>query len=227
MPDQQSFNRPRPVQQNFAPADIKGTLGAHGIHVDDATLAKLDKYDTLLLKWQKAINLVGPATLEDRANRHFLDSVQLIRYLPSTDVTLVDIGSGAGFPGLVLAMLGVREVHLVESDIRKATFLREVSRETSLPVTIHDKRVESCDISGMNVLTARALAPLVDLLGYMDRLGHGSPATVGLFLKGAQAEAEIEKARKKWDFEVESFQSLTEPEAQILRITALKQKCAR
>lgn len=224
MPDPQSFNRSRPVQQNFPPADIAGVLSAHGIHVDDAVLAKLDKYDALLLKWQKAINLVGPTTLEDRANRHFLDSVQLIRYLPSTDVTLVDIGSGAGFPGLVLAMLGVREVHLVESDIRKATFLREVSRETSLPVTIHDKRVESCDIAGMNVLTARALAPLVDLLGYMDRLGQGSAQTTGLFLKGAQAEAEIEKARKKWEFSLESFPSLTEPEAQILRITNLKAK---
>lgn len=223
MPDPQSFNR-RPVQPNFPPADIKGTVAAHGIHIDDAALAKLDKYDVLLLKWQKAINLVGPTTLEDRANRHFLDSVQLIRYLPSTDITLVDIGSGAGFPGLVLSMLGVRDVHLVESDIRKATFLREVSRETSLPVTIHDKRVESCEITGMNVLTARALAPLVDLLGYMDRLGNGSAETMGLFLKGAQAEAEIEKARKKWDFEVETFPSLTEPEAQILRITALKQK---
>lgn len=224
MPDNATFNRSRPVMPNFAPADIAGALASQKIHVDEATLAKLDKYDVLLLKWQKAINLVGPTTLEDRASRHFLDSVQLIRYLPSTDVTLVDIGSGAGFPGLVLAMLGVREVHLVESDIRKATFLREVSRETSLPVTIHDRRVEDCQIEGMQVLTARALAPLVDLLGYMYRLGNGSAQTTGLFLKGAQAEAEIAKARKKWEFELESFPSLTEPEAQILRITALKPK---
>ena len=224
MPDSQSFNRPRPVQQNFPPADIAGALAAHGIHVDQAALARLNKYDVLLLKWQKAINLVGPTTLEDRANRHFLDSVQLIRYLPSTDVTLVDIGSGAGFPGLVLAMLGVRDVHLVESDIRKATFLREVSRETSLPVTIHDRRVEDCQIEGMQVLTARALAPLVDLLGYMYRLSDGRSDTTGLFLKGVQAEAEIAKARKKWEFDLEAFPSLTEPEAQILRITALKPK---
>lgn len=224
MPDHATFNRNRPVMPNFAPADIAGALAGQKIHVDDATLAKLDKYDVLLLKWQKAINLVGPTTLEDRANRHFLDSVQLLRYLPSTDVTLVDIGSGAGFPGLVLAMLGVREVHLVESDIRKATFLREVSRETSLPVTIHDRRVEDCQIEGMQVLTARALAPLVDLLGYMYRLGNGSAQTMGLFLKGVQAEAEIAKAHKKWEFELESFPSLTEPEAQILRITALKPK---
>lgn len=224
MPDNKPFHRPRPVVQNFAPADIAGAANAHGIHVDAATLAKLDKYDALLLKWQKAINLVGPTTLEDRANRHFVDSMQLIRYLPSTDVNLVDIGSGAGFPGLILSMLGVKAVHLVESDIRKSTFLREVSRETSLPVTIHDKRVEDCQIDGMQVLTARALAPLVDLLGYMYRLGNGAPETMGLFLKGAQAEAEVAKARKKWEFDFETFASLTEPEAQILRITNLKPK---
>lgn len=224
MPDSHSFNRGRPVMPDFAPADIAGAAASQGIHLDGATIAKLNKYDVLLLKWQKAINLVGPTTLEDRAVRHFLDSLQLIRYLPSTDVTLVDIGSGGGFPGLVLAMLGVREVHLVESDIRKATFLREVSRETSLPVTIHDRRVESCNIEGMQVMTARALAPLVDLLGYMYRMGNASTETVGLFMKGVQAEAEIAKAQKKWDFTLESFASLTEPEARILRITNLKPK---
>lgn len=211
---------------NFAPADIAGVMALHDIHVDDETLGKLNKYDALLLKWQKAINLVGPTTLEDRASRHFLDSIQLLRYLPDTNVTLVDIGSGAGFPGLVLAMLGIREVHLVESDIRKATFLREVSRETASAVTIHDKRVESCDIEGMQILTARALAPLIDLLGYMHRLGKGNEKTIGLFLKGAQVEGEIEKAQKKWDFNLETFQSLTEPEARILRITGLKSKSA-
>ncbi len=225
MPDSKPFHRPRPpVQPNYPPADIAGAAAAQGIHLDGAALANLNKYDVLLLKWQKAINLVGPTTLEERASRHFLDSIQMIRYLPSTDITLVDIGSGAGFPGLVLAMLGVREVHLVESDIRKATFLREVSRETSLPVTIHDRRVEDTQISGMNVLTARALAPLVDLLGYMYRLSDGRSDTTGLFLKGVQAEGEIEKAQKKWEFDLESFASLTEPDARILRITNLKPK---
>lgn len=224
LPDSHSFNRTREPQPVYPPAEIAKAAAEHGIHIDAAGLAKLEKYDALLLKWQKAINLVGVATLEDRAHRHFLDSIQLLRYLPSTDVKLVDIGSGGGFPGLVLAMLGVREVHLVESDIRKATFLREVSRETSLPVTIHDQRVEACQIDGMQVMTARALAPLVDLLGYMHRLSDGRSDTMGLFMKGAQAETEIAKAQKRWVFSFDSFPSLTEPEARVLRITALEPK---
>lgn len=225
MPD---FPSARPLPQNvsretFSPAsaqDMARLAAAHGIHLSDKAAQNLAKYDALLLKWQKAINLVGPTTVEDRANRHFLDSVQMLKYLPDTDIRLVDIGSGAGFPGLVLAMLGLREVHLVESDIRKATFLREVSRETSAPVTIHDRRVEDTTIEGVDVLTARALAPLVDLLGYMYRLG----AATGLFLKGAQSAAEIDKALKKWNFSVDKYPSLTDPEAQILKITDLKPK---
>ncbi len=216
----ETFSKPAPLPPSFSAQEIAQLAGQHGIHLDDATAAKLAQYDALLLKWQKAINLVGPTTIDDRASRHFLDSIQLLRYLPSTDVRLVDIGSGAGFPGLVLAMLGLREVHLVESDIRKATFLREVSRETFSPVTIHDRRVEDVKIESADVLTARALAPLVDLLGYMQQLG----ITKGLFLKGAQAEAEIDKALKKWTFSVNKYPSLTDPEAQIIEITDLKLK---
>ena len=208
------------INLNLPPADIAGACQAAGIHLDDAVLTKLNRYDALLLKWHKAINLVGPTTLEDRAQRHFLDSIQLLRHLPTADARLVDIGSGAGFPGLVLAMLGVREVHLVESDIRKSTFLREVSRETSTPVHINDRRVESTEIEAADILTARALAPLVDLLGYMYRLN----IPTGVFLKGAQAEAEIAKAEKKWVFTAEKFASLTDAEAVILRITGLKPK---
>lgn len=216
--------RPRPAPMPPArPIDMAALFSSQNFHLDDAALAKLQRYDELLIKWQKAINLVGPTTIEDRGMRHFVDSAQLLRYLPDTDITLADIGSGAGFPGLVLSILGIRDVHLVESDIRKATFLREVSRETSA-VTIHDRRVESVEIEGMNVLTARALAPLVDLLGYMYRMGGARPETVGLFLKGAQAEAEIAKAQKKWEFEIETFPSITDAEARILRITALKPK---
>lgn len=206
------------------PIDMGALFSAHNFHLDDATIARLQQYDELLLKWQKAINLVGPTTLEDRGLRHFINSAQLLRYLPSTDVTLVDIGSGAGFPGLVLSILGVDSVHLVESDIRKATFLREVSRETSAKVKLHDRRVESVEVPEMQVLTARALAPLVDLLGYMHRLGGGSAETLGLFLKGAQAESEVAKAQKKWDFDCESFPSITDPDARILRIKNLKPK---
>lgn len=186
-------------------------------------MAKLETYHALLRKWQKAINLVGPATIDDAAERHFFDSAQLLRYIPDTEVRLADMGAGAGFPGMVLAMLGVRDVHLIESDIRKATFLREVSRETKTPVTIHDKRVEDCQIEGIDVFTARALAPLRDLLGHMNHLMTKS-SSYGLFLKGLQHQEEIEKAGKKWHFAAETFPSEADMSGKVIRISRLQHK---
>lgn len=208
-----------PLPPAMDASQIQQGLSVHGLHVDDAVAEKLAVYDRQLMKWQKAINLIGPATIDDRLNRHFVDSVQLIKFLPSLDICVADLGSGAGFPGMVLAILGAREVHLVESDIRKATFLREVSRETKTPVTIHDKRVEDCRIEGLDLITARALAPLRDLVGYQVQL---APAASCLFLKGAQAAEEVEKAKKRWSFDLETFDSLTDPDARILRIKNIK-----
>lgn len=185
-------------------------------------MEKLEVYEQLLLKWQKAINLVSPTTLDQLAERHFFDSAQMFRYLPDIEVRLADLGSGAGFPGLILAMLGVKDVHLVESDVRKATFLREVSRETKTPVTIHDIRVEDCKIPNIDVVSARALAPLPDLLKHMDSLRTQGHDCYGLFAKGLQSQDEIDKARKKWDFTVESFQSETDLSGKILRIRDLQ-----
>lgn len=196
----------------------------HGFYVSRETMEQLATYQNLLMKWQKAINLVGPATLDAVAERHFFDSAQLFRYMPDVDVRLVDMGSGAGFPGLVLAMLGVREVHLIESDVRKATFLREVSRETKTAVTVHDIRVEDCTIEEVDVFTARALAPLKDLLAYMDRLSSPEHTSYGLFMKGMQAQEEIDKAAKTWDFEVETYPSMTDLAGKIIKISNLKKK---
>lgn len=187
-------------------------------------MEKLEIYNQLLLKWQKAINLIGPNTLADIPERHFFDSAQMFRYVTNVDCKLADMGSGAGFPGMVLAILGVREVHLIESDIRKATFLREVSRETQTPVTIHDIRVEDCQIPALDVISARALAPLRDLLGYMDRLSTAGHTVYGLFAKGLQHQEEVEKARKQWTFELETFPSETDISGKILRIRDLKRR---
>jgi len=196
----------------------------YGFHVSRETLEQLGQYQVLLMKWQKAINLVGPTTLDAVAERHFFDSAQLFRYIPDVDVRLVDMGSGAGFPGLVLSMLGVREVHLIESDVRKATFLREVSRETKTAVTVHDIRVEECDIAAIDVFTARALAPLKDLLVYMDRLATPDHKAYGLFMKGLQAPEEIEKAAKAWNFDVEIYPSMTDLSGKIIKISNLSKK---
>jgi len=187
-------------------------------------MARMAAYEALLLKWQKAINLVGPATLDDVVTRHFFDSAQLFRFMPDADVRLVDMGSGAGFPGLVLAMLGVRDVHLVESDVRKATFLREVSRETKTPVTVHDVRIEDCGVENPQVFTARALAPLRDLLAHMDALSAPEVPAYGLFLKGIQYQEELDKAKKQWNFEAEVFPSLTDLSAKIIKISKLNRR---
>lgn len=206
------------------PEIFKNTFERHGFFVSRETLDKLKTYNTLLRKWQKAINLVGPTTIDDAAERHFFDSAQMFRYIPNIEVTLADLGSGAGFPGLVLAMLGVKDVHLVESDIRKATFLREVSRETSTAVTIHDKRIEDTVIPNLDVVTARALAPLQDLLGHVDRLRTANHPIYAVLAKGLQHGEEIDKARQTWDFALEVFPSESDMSGKILRIKDLVRK---
>lgn len=204
------------------PETIDQHLKRHGFLVSRETREKLEIYARLLHKWQKAINLVGIGTLEQAAERHFLDSAQLLKFIPDMKIKLADMGSGAGFPGLVLAILGVQDVHLIESDVRKATFLREVSRETNTRITIHDIRAEECLIPDIDVFTARALAPLRDLLKLTLRLATPGHDFYGLFMKGEQYAAEVLKAHKAYFFEEEIFDSLTERSAKIIKIKNLR-----
>lgn len=189
--------------------------------VSRETLDRFRRYLDLLRRWQKAINLVGPATLKDPWCRHFLDSAQLRPHIPAAARSLLDIGSGAGFPGLVLAILGVPGVSLVESDGRKCAFLREVARQTGTAVTIRNARLEALagDIAPPDVITARAVASF-DLLLEMTKL-YITPKTVCLFLKGRQADAEIAEARRRWRFELEKIPSETDPSGVILRVEAI------
>jgi len=187
--------------------------------VSRETLARLETYAEYLTKWQKSINLVGPATLPDLWRRHMLDSAQLYPHLPQPVHRLIDMGSGAGFPGLVLAILGVPEVHLIESDSRKCAFLREVARVTKTPITIHNKRIESVDIPPADVVTARALAPLEMLFTMaFPRLASGG---VCLFLKGRGSEDELTSAGKEWHMRVTRFSSQTDADGTILHIGEL------
>ncbi len=185
--------------------------------------AALHKYAGLLQKWQKAINLVGPDTLNNIEHRHFNDSAQLSELIPETAQNLFDFGSGAGFPGMVLAMLRPElKVHLVESDHRKCTFLSTVSRETMTPVTIYNERIESLSTETVpDIITARALAPLDKLLDYARPWVEKNPTLILLFLKGARADEEIEAARKNYDFTLEKFPSASDPSGCILKITNL------
>lgn len=188
--------------------------------VSRETMERLKTYADLLVKWQTRINLVGPDTIPSLWQRHFLDSAQVFPILPQPVHRLVDMGCGAGFPGLVLAIMGVPDVHLIESDVRKCAFLREVARVTQTPITIHNTRIEAVAPLGADVVTARALAPLEKLLGWAER--HLLPEGHCVFLKGRGVEDELTQACKEWNITSERFPSQTDPSGTILH---LKEVC--
>ena len=190
------------------------------VPVSRETVERLDVYLDLLRRWQRTINLVAASTLADSWRRHILDSAQLIRFVPGAAIRLVDLGSGAGLPGLVLAIMGVPDVHLIESDRRKAAFLREAARATGAGTTVHACRIEEAPPLTADIVTARALAPLKDLLGHAHRFA--TPGTRCLFPKGRQVEAELTDAGASWTMEVERQPSLSDVGGRILIITELR-----
>lgn len=177
---------------------------------------RLRTYLALLRRWQSRINLVGPKTLEDPWRRHFLDSAQLLPLMPPAVNRLVDLGSGAGFPGLVLAILSGVPVTLVEADQRKCAFLLEAARATTTAVEVLPARIESLAPGDADVVTARALAPLAKLIGYA--LNWLAPNGICLFPKGRSAADELTDAQKNWKLQVSSFLSRSDDAAMILRI---------
>jgi len=193
-------------------------------NISSETLEKFVIYAALLKKWQQKINLVSHSTLPDLWGRHFYDSAQLKNYLPqlSTDQKVIDMGSGAGFPGLVLAIIGVQNIHLIESDLRKTLFLKEVARACALDVTIINQRVEKVDLENVGLITARALKSLDQLLEYAVPFINKDKTTTCLYLKGAKTAEEVVEARNRWAFDLESFCSETDKNAQIIKITNVK-----
>lgn len=200
---------------------------ARTFDVSRETLERLNLYHGLLVRWQKAINLVSPSTLPLVWHRHFADSAQLLPLLPTEAKSHVDLGSGGGFPGLVLAIMcadrpSFRTV-LVESDQRKAAFLREVVRQTGIAVDILCSRIEIFEtqarLGQVDVVTARALAPLDKLLTLAAPLfGAG---TRGLFLKGRAAGQELADAKVSWRFDYRTTASLTDADACIISVEHL------
>ena len=212
----------------FGQPEFARELKALGINVSRETLQRLETYAALLAKWQAKINLVGPATLPDLWRRHFLDSAQLIpiiSFLPQLGGrNLVDLGSGAGFPGLVLAIMTDWRVHLIDSDQRKCAFLRQVALDCGVldRVTIHAKRIEQVTGIPADVVTARACAPLGELLDLAEPF-IGEKGT-GLFLKGAQAEEELTQAQRHWTMRLDRRGSISDPAGVILIVSHLKRK---
>lgn len=207
---------------NSAQEWLKTSIG-----VSRETLSRLETYVALVELWTKKINLISPKSVPDIWTRHILDSAQLFPIAPETARTWADMGSGGGFPGLVIAILwqdkpAACEFHLIESDQRKAVFLRTAIRELGVHATVHAKRIEDVPDLGADVVSARALAPLKTLLSQAKHHGHAE--TVGLFPKGQAAQADIEDARRNWSFTCRQHQSITDPAAQILEVGAIRER---
>jgi len=201
----------------MTPSDVAASFP----NVSRETFEALKGYAALLIKWNRTINLVAPGTIPDLWGRHICDSLQLLGHIPPNANRLLDIGSGAGFPGLVLAIAmrnlpQAPHVILLDSDTRKCEFLRTASREAGVAPTIMINRVEDASPLGCDVLTARAVAPLIALLGHANR--HLVPGGTALFLKGGAISEELADARLQWRFTHERHSSLTNPEAEILKI---------
>ena len=194
--------------------------------VSRESLEKLEHYQKLLQKWQKTINLVAPSTLQEAGVRHFLDSAQLLEYMPEDAKAVVDIGSGAGFPGMVLAILDPgRDYTFIESDQRKCHFLQTVSRETQTDVTVVNSRIESV-ISDheVDLITARALADVSTLLGFVESLWAKNPKVECLFLKGERIESEIQEAQADYAFQQAIHPSLSDSRGHILHLREIQKK---
>ncbi len=194
-------------------------------NVSRETRERIGAYVDLLGKWNKRINLVAPNTLAEVWTRHIADSAQIYQYMPSGAQSWADLGSGGGFPGAVVALMAAEKtpdlkMTLVEADQRKATFLRSVARETGVPFRVIADRIENVPSLDADVVSARALAPLDDLLGLVAR--HLREGGTALLPKGASWRDERASALEHWTFDCETHPSKTDTQAVILEIGDIK-----
>jgi len=204
----------RPVRLPLGPTGFARVSG-----VSRETLEKLTAYVELLSQWNRRINLVSANTMGDVWRRHILDCAQLAKHLPRQTRVAVDLGAGAGLPGLILAAMGVPEMHLVESDLRKSAFLREAARIMDVAVTLHPERIEKVTAFPADAVVARACTNLDQLIDYSEKFI--SPKTVCLFLKGENAGEELAAAEASWSLTSETIPSLSDPSGMILKLSAI------
>lgn len=191
------------------------------LNVSRETTGRLERYVALIKKWNPKINLISKSSMSELWNRHIMDSAQLFGLYPKGIKQCVDLGSGGGFPGLVISILAAEkmpdvEVTLVESDLRKSAFLRTVAQDCALNTIICADRIEDIDPLGVDVLSARALAPLPKLLEYAQR--HLAKNGKAIFPKGATYETELTESLERWRFSVQKQPSVTDPNSVILCI---------
>lgn len=197
-----------------------------GVDVSRETIENLEGFAALTTKWTPKINLIAKGTVEDIWERHIVDSVQLYKFAPTRYNNWVDLGSGGGFPGIVMAIIAKQKqpdakFTMIESDQRKSTFLRTAARELGLSVKVISERIEDAPPQLADVVSARALTALSGLLKLASR--HIASDGICLLHKGKQAPQEIAEAQQDWSFQLEDHASITDPEAHLLaiqRITA-------
>lgn len=181
-------------------------------------------YYELLKEWNSKMNLVQNDTLQDFMVRHVEDSLQLTSYLPDKDASIIDLGSGAGFPGMVLRLAGYKNITLCEANYKKTLFLQQLALKTNFPTIIINKRIEELPKGDYQYVTARALTNLNGLLNWMSNVSRETKQVTGLFLKGEKADEEIKEAEKLWSFLLEKYPSVTHSKGYILKISNLEKR---
>ena len=193
------------------------------VFVSRETYKKFCVFREILFKWQKSINLISKNTIKNTWERHFLDSAQLYKFVRGIEGNIIDFGSGAGFPGLVLAIMGKKNIHLVESDHKKCVFLKEIAMLTETDITIHNCRIEDLSFIKVDLITCRALASLSKLIDYVDIFTKKSlvekpkPPKL-LFLKGKSYYSEVMELSKNKIISFEEYPSITDKDGRILYI---------
>ena len=208
--------RPKVLESSFGPVEFAAATG-----VSRETLGRLQRYADLLIDWNARHNLVSPGSLPDLWRRHFWDSAQLAALVPPDAGTLADMGSGAGFPGLVLAELLRNRVSVTlhDSTAKKCAFLAAAAEAMELQVGVESRRMEELPAKPFDVVTARACAPLPKLLGYAQNFV--GPDSVCLLLKGQNVGSELTEAHKSWNMKLRQIPSLTDPSGVILELREL------
>ena len=182
----------------------------------------IEDFILLLLQENQKHNFIGKSTIEDVWNRHVLDSAQLMRFIPNQNLKFADLGTGAGFPGLLLSILGLKEIHLIEKSFRKCEFLRKAKLFSNNRIFIHQVKIEELSVNQFDCIVSRAFAPLDELLFHVEKFLKKDGFC--LFLKGKNLSKEIAKAEEKFNFQYELFPSLTSQESSVIKITKIKQK---
>ena len=179
----------------------------------------LEDYVSKLLQENENFNFIGKSTIDQTWHRHILDCAQLIQFIKNPQKKFADLGSGAGLPGMVLSILGLKEIHLVEKSFRKADFLRKIKNISPNRVFVHQAKLEELENINFDCIMSRALAPLDKLLEYCKKFLKDDGYC--LFLKGKNLPLEISQAKQKFSFEFELFPSLTSQESNIIRINKI------